>query len=106
MKYKQLILKFASILLIAMLTQKMVGGLYLHNWLHASRNIIIHTPGEKNISQLNCSCIDDFYVPFIETPAILVEAPSTAQAGYISIPGISLPLVPTFFQSLRGPPVS
>lgn len=106
MKYKQPILKLASILLIVVLTQKMVGGLYLHNWLHGSKSISLHSPDEKVVAQYNCSCIDDFYVPFTPATPIVVETPSRVQAVFFVSPDVSLPIVTKFFHALRGPPVS
>ena len=106
MKYKRLILKVTSILLIILLTQKMVGGLYLHNWLHGSGNIAFHLPGEKAISPYNCSCIDDFNIPFTEPATVYIDIPSRIHNAIYAIPEISLPVVTRFYHSLRGPPVA
>jgi hypothetical protein len=105
MRYKQPILKLASILLILVLTQKMVGGLYLHNWLHVSKTNIVHTSGGKTISQYNCSCIDDFYVPFTEPSPVIIVIPLPERGDYFAIPKMALPVKPRFSPSLRGPPV-
>ena len=106
MRYKRSILQLVSILLIILLTQKMIGGLYLHNWLHSSRSSSHHPPQEKIISQYNCSCIDDFNIPFSEPAVVLLEAPPAAHFVFFTATEISLPVVSKFFHSLRGPPVS
>ena len=80
------------------------GGLYLHNWLHSQKNI----PASSNTPAIGqnaiaCSCIDDFYIPFDETPEQPVQTPSTIKIEFVT----SLTsLIPSskFFHSLRGPP--
>jgi hypothetical protein len=106
MRYKQLILKVTSLLLIILLTQKMVGGLYLHNWLHGSKNSTFHSKGELSIAPFNCSCIDDFNIPFTEPATVYVDIPSRIHTSIYTIPEISLPVVTRLYPSLRGPPAA
>ena len=81
-------------------------GLYLHNWLHTQKNIpfLSDTPvfGQNTIA---CSCIDDFYIPFHETPEHVVQTQGAIKTEFV----VSLiSLVPSswnFFHSLRGPPL-
>jgi len=105
MRNRQLILKVTSVLLIILLTQKMVGGLYLHNWLHGFRNTALHSQGDKAINSYNCSCIDDFSIPFTEPATVYVENPSRVYTAIFTTPDISLPVITCLFHSLRGPPV-
>ncbi|MEJ0103745.1 MAG: hypothetical protein WDO19_14835 [Bacteroidota bacterium] len=89
-----------------MLTQKVAGGLYLHNWLHGSGSISLASHDDKVISQYNCTCIDDFYVPFTEPLKISLPVPFPAQADFSIVRELALPVVAKYFHSLRAPPVS
>jgi hypothetical protein len=106
MRYRQPIIKVVSIIMMFVLTQKVAGGLYLHNWLHTSKNTAALTHGEKAISQFNCSCIDDFYVPFTEPVEFSVEPPLLVPSDYFIITEQGLPVVSKHFSSLRGPPAA
>ena len=106
MRYKQPIIKFVSIIMMFVLTQKIAGGLYLHNWLHGTRSISLASHDDKIISQYNCSCIDDFYVPFTEPLKISLQAPFPAQVDFFLVHELALPVVAKYFHSLRAPPVS
>jgi len=106
MKYKQPIIKGVSIIMMFVLTQKIVGGLYLHNWFHSSKSISLESHGGKVIDQVNCSCIDDFYVPFTEPLKITLHAPLPVQADFYTVRALALPIVVKYFHSLRAPPVS
>lgn len=88
------------------LTQKIAGGLYLHNWLHASKSILVASPAGKVIDQYNCSCIDDFYVPFTEPVTVTLQTPLPVQADYYAVRELTLPVFAKYFHSLRAPPVS
>lgn len=88
------------------LTQKIAGGLYLHNWLHDSKQFSSVAHNRVSLSQANCTCIDDFYVPFTEPVIFSPEAPVCAQAGYFSLRELTLPVIVKYFHSLRAPPAS
>ena len=106
MRYKQPIIKLVSIIMMFVLTQKVAGGLYLHNWLHGSKSIAVLSHGSKAISQYNCSCIDDFYVPFTEPAEFSVERPLLVPTDHLTINEQELPVVAKYFPSLRGPPAA
>ena len=106
MRYKQPIIKLVSILMMFVLTQKIAGGLYLHNWLHGSRSVTLSSHDDKTIGQYNCSCIDDFYVPFTEPLKISLQVPFPDQADFSIVRDLALPVVAKYFPSLRAPPVS
>lgn len=87
------------------LTQKVAGGLFLHNWLHSSKNTVVLANSEKAVSQYNCSCIDDFYVPFTESVKFSVEPPQFLVAEYLVKEEHKTPVSSKIFTSLRAPPV-
>jgi hypothetical protein len=85
--------------------QKTGGGLYLHNWLHNQNDHSVNTDlpaiGQNGLS---CTCLDDFNIPFSESPEIVIQIPVVVQIEFTvaSIPSILIS--PKFFPSLRGPP--
>jgi hypothetical protein len=96
-----------SVLLVLVLLQKTVGGLYLHNWLHTSAaKTEKHIPGSPEITATSkdCSCIDDFYVPFIESAEQLVASVPPATIVCLSPLKTAIPYRGKDFHSLRGPP--
>lgn len=104
MKFKQPIIKLVSIIMMFVLTQKIAGGLYLHNWLHNSKNTAALAHGTKAISQYNCSCIDDFYIPFTESAKVSFEPPLFYAADFIAKDEYKLLISSKLFNSLRAPP--
>src|ERR1043165_5132018 len=106
MRYKQSIAKVLSIVMMIVLTQKIAGGLYLHNWLHESKQLSFLSHNTNNVSQANCSCIDDFYAPFTEPVILSAESPLLAQIDFFAVQELALPVVTKHFHSLRAPPVS
>ena len=106
MRYKQSIAKVLSIVMMIVLTQKIAGGLYLHNWLHESKQSSLLSHNTNAVSQANCSCIDDFYSPFSEPVILSAEAPLPAKLDFFPVQQLVLPVVIKHFHSLRAPPVS
>ncbi len=106
MRYKQSIAKWLSIVMMIVLAQKVAGGLYLHNWLHDSKQFssISHHPAA--LSQANCTCIDDFYIPFTEPVILHADSPFLSHENYFAVFRFVLPVVPKYFHSLRAPPLS
>jgi hypothetical protein len=104
---KRFITKLTTVLLILVFSQKMGAGLYLHNWLHASK---LHTTSSKPVSgqeiQFACGCINDFNLPFTETTVPSIEVPVCLISQPHSTPIFTIPTVFKYFHSLRGPPVS
>ena len=108
MKARKLILQCASFLLLLVFSQKVGGGLFLHNLLHSQDTSRPFQPvkQDRNAKEISfaCNCIDDFLMPFTETEDVLLRQPFT---------GHSLPrtyfVTGTFFRpviaaNLRGPP--
>jgi hypothetical protein len=86
--------------------QKTGGGLYLHNWLHAQNNRSVNAD-RPNIGQdsVNCTCLDDFNIPFSESPEAIIQIPATKQIEFVAAAIPSIPIAPHYFHSLRGPPL-
>src|SRR5258706_8799189 len=107
MRSNRYITKGISVLLIVILMQKTCGGLYLHNWLHSQNN-----PSKSSASHLpdiatdpgKCACIDDFYLPFTETPEQFIQPIPVIETGFVSVFKFSIPFEVKIFLSLRGPP--
>jgi hypothetical protein len=107
MKVKQYISKCFSLFLIILLLQKSGGGLVLHEWLHIQNNpCVSHEHPEVVASVPNCNCIDDYYMPFAEPPATIVQPVLPSKKEFVAIPQLPIPFSLTFFHSLRGPPFS
>src|SRR5258705_13645897 len=107
MRSNRYITKGLSVLLIIVLVQKTIGGLYLHNWLHAQNNssgsLASHSPAIIAHTG-NCTCIDDFYIPFTETPQQFIQPIPVIETGFVAVLQFSIPFTVKFFHSLRGPP--
>jgi hypothetical protein len=85
--------------------QKAGGGLYLHNFLHFQKI----DPTEEAATSFkhtisSCSCIDDFYVAFTETPEQPVQTPYRINVEFVTPFSSLIPFSTKFFYSLRGPP--
>jgi hypothetical protein len=105
MYFNRHIAKCTSIVLIVILMQKVGGGLFLHNWLHEqSKNNSQTTSPAVSQHSLNCSCIDDFNLPFTgaEEPVIEKQTPRTTEFFSVYHSSASVPLI--LFFSLRAPP--
>ncbi len=102
-------LRVISFFLILIFSQKLVLGLWLHNWLHESRCdrstiCVNHGAACFELQPVKCNCIDDALMPLIKsnTPKyqrhqrhladLLLIAPSGAISRDERIP------------ALRGPP--
>jgi hypothetical protein len=106
MKIKRFIQKGVAIILLLVFSQKMGGGLYLHNWLHSGNCKQTPLTGSTNIVSYSCNCIDDFSMPFAEPVVdVLPSIVFPHQVFPFSYtPEISFSF--RFFNSLRAPPVS
>jgi len=104
MKRPSLILRLAAFLLLAVFSQKMGGGLLVHNLLHTQSGKSSQQDEKNKDINYACSCVDDFLMPFDEVtePQFTVqpEAPIAQYAFYSS----RVYSYRTFHFSLRGPP--
>jgi hypothetical protein len=104
-------LRVISFLLILIFTQKLVLGLWMHNWLHEARSnhsSVLVKDGKvcPEFQPVKCHCIDDALMPLINPNpfgyrahqqhlvAILLIARSAAFSCDVMIP------------ALRGPPLA
>ena len=106
MRCKQSIAKMLSIVMMIVLTQKIAGGLYLHNWLHESKQLSLLPDNTHTISQAACSCIDDFYAPLAGAAMIAANAPSPEPVDFYAVQENALTVITKHFHCLRAPPVS
>jgi len=101
----RIITKLTTLLLILVFSQKMGMSLYLHNWLHASKQ---HSPSSKPLSgqeiQFACGCINDFNLPLTETTIPVLQVPVTTVNTPHVAPVFSIPAVFKYYHSLRAPP--
>jgi hypothetical protein len=106
MKTNRHIAKCLSVLFIIILMLKAGGGLYLHYWLHSQKSATASS-GTTAISQnpLTCTCIDDFNIPFTETPGQVVQKPGSIKIEFVASLASLIPSFSKFFHSLRGPPL-
>ncbi len=97
--------KFCAIILLLVFCQKVGGGLYLHNWLHHANvcKEISRSSGER-VTGFNCSCIDDFSVPFAESAEFLTRKIYPEPAEFISSYKFLIPVSSPSLQLQRGPP--
>ncbi|HMJ46652.1 MAG TPA: hypothetical protein VK498_04950 [Ferruginibacter sp.] len=105
MRANRNIRKGISMLLILVFMQKAGGGLFLHNFLHFQKIEPVSdvtTSLKHTIS--SCSCIEDFYVPFTETPQQTVHSPCRIHFEFVTPHSALIPFSAKFFHSLRGPP--
>lgn len=104
MSSRRPIQKLFAIVLLLVFVQKLGGGLYLHNWLHAkSESTIPLSPG-KNIVSYSCNCIDDFSMPLTHPASeVFLNASESHQIFFSSsIQPHSFSFL--LFNSLRAPP--
>ena len=86
--------------------QKAGGGLYLHNWLHSQKSIPASsgTPAIGH-NTLGCTCIDDFYTPFTETPGQVHQKTGPIKIEFVPSVRSLIPSSSKSFHLLRGPPL-
>lgn len=104
MRSHRFTVKSFAILLLLVFCQKVGGGLYLHNWLHANAcKQFAHTKGEV-VSAYNCSCIDDFSMPFADNPELVYQPARQIETEFSPSGNSFVPFSSTFYHSLRAPP--
>jgi hypothetical protein len=104
MKRPSLILRLTAFLLLAVFSQKMGGGLLVHNLLHTQTSKTSQQDEKNKDINYTCSCLDDFLMPFDEVadPEFTVSsAPLISQYSFYSS---KVYTYRTFHFSLRGPP--
>ena len=106
---RPVILRCTAFLLILIFAQKSWAGLFLHNLLHSS-NATKESPAKQEGQDMgfnyNCTCVDDFLIPFEATIEPVLSSPSSSIIIPLSFFENRLPFCTSFFSSLRGPPAS
>ena len=107
MENRPFILRCAAFLLILAFSQKAGTGLLLHNLFHSTtENTKI--PGQENEKgkQLgyNCTCIDDFLMPFAEAEQPICSQPVSDHSAIFIIDEETIPFYTSILSFLRGPP--
>jgi hypothetical protein len=94
--------------LLLVFTQKIGAGLFLHTLLHSGKVAARHalpTGEAKSEISYNCSCIDDFLMPFEESdPVVVTMLLPVPVTHYVQPSTIIIPRA-IVHTSLRGPPV-
>ena len=103
MKARSFILRFSAFFLILIFSQKAGAGLFYHDLFHKISSAELPAGHEKEISY-NCTCIDDFLMPFAETVTASNAAHVSKYIITIEIYKSLLPFQPSIHSSLRGPP--
>jgi hypothetical protein len=105
MRSNQRKLKVLAVILLLAFSQKIGIGLYLHNWLHVKNSKQSSQPGSVNVVSYNCTCVDDFSMPFAENPEKVSQIIPSIRFEFNPSYKSLIPLSSTFFYSLRGPPL-
>ncbi|MBK7561872.1 MAG: hypothetical protein IPQ06_02510 [Chitinophagaceae bacterium] len=107
MKGRPFILRVAAFLLVLVFSQKAGTGLFLHNLFHSI--LVNHnTPQPENEKgkdfSYNCTCIDDFLMPFDETEKPVCSQPVLDPRIPVAFLEEPIPFHTSIFSLLRGPP--
>jgi hypothetical protein len=104
MKRPSLILRLSAFLLLAVFSQKMAGGLLIHNLLHTQTSKTSHPDDKNKDISYACSCVDDFLMPFDEVTEPQFIAQSSSLISQYSFFTSEVYRYRTFHFSRRGPP--
>ena len=107
MKSRPFILRCAAFLLILVFSQKAGAGLFLHNLFHSTTadNKVPEQDNEKNTGfSYNCTCIDDFLMPFDGSEEIVYSAPVSNWIAPDTFFEDRIPFYTSILSSPRGPP--
>jgi len=105
MKTKGAIQKIVAAIFLLLFLQKSGVELYIHSWLHVKSHIQAPSSSNHSFVSANCSCVDDFLMPFAEPSDVI--SPSISIPHQIFSLGLIEPVlsVSEYFTALRGPPV-
>ncbi|HSU27319.1 MAG TPA: hypothetical protein VLJ68_02990 [Chitinophagaceae bacterium] len=108
MRAKKHIVKVMALVILLVFTQKIGLGLYIHNQIHPATSHSFPTDGpiSEKASNLNCSCIDDFLLPFTEPSNENIVPANFHTTAFISFYEADIRQVSHYFSSLRGPPTA
>src|SRR5258706_9457382 len=107
MRSRPFILRCAAFLLILVFSQKAGAGLFLHNLFHSTtaNNKI---PGQENEKSkefnYNCTCIDDFMMPFDGSEEPVYSPPVSTRIIPETFFEDRIPFYNSILSTPRGPP--
>src|SRR4030095_13698838 len=104
MKANRLIRKFFAVALLLVFSQKIGGGLYLHNWLHAKNFQQPFQSATAHVTGYSCNCADEFSVPFIDAPEKLPQIIAATECEHFASYKLVIPISTRRYSLLRGPP--
>jgi hypothetical protein len=107
MRSRPFILRCAAFLLILVFSQKAGAGLFLHNLFHStvSSNQVPGQEHEKSTGfSYNCTCIDDFLMPFDGSEEPVYSTPVTNRIAPDTFFEDRIPFHTSIISYLRGPP--
>jgi hypothetical protein len=107
MRSRPFILRCAAFFLILVFAQKAGAGLFLHNLLHSNiaSNKIPGQENEKNRGfRYNCTCIDDFLMPFDGSEEPVYAPPVSHWIAPGTFFEDRIPFYTPILSSPRGPP--
>ena len=104
MRSNRVTVKSFAIILLLIFCQKVGGGLYLHNWLHANACKQFNHAGVEVVTGYNCSCIDDFSMPFADNPETVYQPVPSIETEFVPLGNSFVAFSSKFFHSLRAPP--
>lgn len=103
MKGRSFILRCAAFFLLLVFSQKAGAGLLLHNLFH-SRAATEEEKGKANETGYNCTCIDDFLMPFDEAGQPVYNHPVSNHSISLTFFKAHIPFIIPVLSLLRGPP--
>jgi hypothetical protein len=96
--------KSFALIILLVFCQKVGGGLYLHNWLHANACKETSQSTTAKVTGYNCSCIDDFSMPFADNPETVYQRVPLIETEFVQSGNSFVRFSSIFFHSLRAPP--
>ena len=103
MKGRSFILRFAAFFLLLVFSQKAGAGLFYHDLFHKISSAELPAGHQKEISY-NCTCIDDFLMPFTGSETSVFTVPVSDYSIKVEIFVSRLAFQTSIQSSLRGPP--
>ena len=104
---RPVILRCAAFLLILAFSQKAGTGLLLHSLFHTNTEST-KKAGQENEQgkqlSYNCTCIDDFLMPFVEAEQPIYSQPVSDHSVILIIDEETIPFYTSTLSFLRGPP--
>lgn len=103
MKARSFILRVAAFFLILVFSQKAGAGLFYHDLFHKISTTELPAGHQKEVSY-NCTCIDDFLMPFTGSDELVFTTPVSNYSITNDFFEDRLAFQTLIQSSLRGPP--